>query len=84
MRPLIWCGDSRDRVRGFAAETRSAVGHQLNRLQHGLDPKDWKPMPLVGLGVRAIRIHEQGEHRVFYLAKFPEAVFARWWKSGGV
>jgi len=36
---------------------------------------DWKPMPLVGTGVIEIRVHAEGEYRVFYVAKFEEAVY---------
>lgn len=36
---------------------------------------DWKPMPVVGPGVMEIRVHADGEHRVFYVAKFDEAVY---------
>lgn len=61
--------------KGFSEEARRKAGHQLNRVQHGHDPEDWKPMPTVGLNVREIRIHEEGEHRVLYLAKFAEAVY---------
>jgi phage-related protein len=32
-------------------------------------------MPSVGRGVRELRIHEAGEHRVLYLASLPEAVY---------
>jgi phage-related protein len=32
-------------------------------------------MPTVGLNVREIHVHEEGEHRVLYLAKFAEAVY---------
>lgn len=32
-------------------------------------------MPTVGLSVCEIRIHEDGEYRVLYLAKFAEAVY---------
>ena len=32
-------------------------------------------MPSVGLGVKEIRIHTGTEHRVFYTAKFVEAVY---------
>jgi phage-related protein len=32
-------------------------------------------MPSVGAGVREIRIHADGEYRVLYLAKRPEAVY---------
>jgi len=33
-------------------------------------------MPSVGAGVVEIRIHERGEYRVLYVAKFPEAIYA--------
>lgn len=32
-------------------------------------------MPAVGPGVREIRIHVEGAHRVFYIATFEEAVY---------
>lgn len=38
-------------------------------------PDDWKPMTLVGSGVYEIRIHTGVEHRVFYVAKYEEAVY---------
>jgi phage-related protein len=44
-------------------------------VQRGLEPNDWKPMPSVGPGVQEIRIHTGAEHRVFYIAKFAEAVY---------
>ena len=50
-------------------------GFQLWRVQCGLEPNDWKPMPRVGLGVQEIRVHTGGEHRVLYVAKFTEAVY---------
>jgi phage-related protein len=47
----------------------------LRRVQQGLDPNDWKPLPTVGPGVQEIRIHTGLEHRVFYVAKFAEGVY---------
>jgi phage-related protein len=47
----------------------------LRRVQQGLEPNDWKPMPTVGTGVQEIRIHTGLEHRVFYVAKFAEGVY---------
>lgn len=44
------------------------------RVQRGLDPNEWKPLPSVGLGVKEIRIHTGAEHRVLYVARFAEAV----------
>jgi phage-related protein len=75
MKLITWCGDSLRRIREFPEEARHEAGHQLNRVQHGIDPDDWKPMPTVDLSVREIRIHEEGEYRVLYLAKFAEAVY---------
>ena len=38
-------------------------------------PSDWKPMADVGSGVSEIRVRTSLEHRVFYIAKFEEAVY---------
>jgi phage-related protein len=38
-------------------------------------PTDFKPMITIGAGVYEIRIKEQGEWRVIYVAKFSEAVY---------
>ena len=44
-------------------------------MQRGKDPNDFKPMPTVGSGVYEIRIRTGVEHRMFYVAKFDEAVY---------
>lgn len=72
---LLWLGFSRSDVRAFPRDARRLAGFQLRRVQQGLDPFDWKPMPSVGLGVREIRIHTALEHRVLYVAKFMEVVY---------
>jgi phage-related protein len=74
-KPLLWLGSSRSDVRAFPQDARIVAGFQLRRVQQGLEPNDWKPMPTVGPGVREIRIHIEGEHRVFYVATFSEAVY---------
>lgn len=74
-KPLCWLGSSLDDVRGFPDDARRAAGHELSRVQQGLMPTDWKPMATVGGGVYEIRVHTRLEHRVFYLAKFEEAVY---------
>lgn len=76
MKPVAFLGDSLSRVREFPREARRAAGYQLDRVQRGLDPDDWKPMPAVGAGVRKIRIRDRtGAFRVIYLATFGEAVY---------
>ena len=75
MKPLRFLGTSRNDLRGFPMETRHAVGMELNRVQCGGMPSDWKPMPTVGTGVYELRIRAGGEWRVIYAAKFAEAVY---------
>lgn len=72
---LIWLGSSRGDLRAFPAIARRLAGFQLRRVQQGLEPHDWKPMQTVGPGVREIRIHVAGAHRVFYVATRPEAIY---------
>jgi phage-related protein len=72
---LAWVGRSLEALRDFPAEARREAGHQLHLVQLGLAPDDWRPMPSVGPGVLEIRLHGETEHRVFYVARFPEAVY---------
>jgi len=74
-RQIIWVGDSRKSIREFPVLVKQRTGRELARVQDGLDPVDWKPMPSVGLGVREIRVRLEGSFRVIYLAKFSEAVY---------
>jgi phage-related protein len=74
-KPLIWLGSSRRDLRAFPALARRLAGFQLRRVQQGLDPDDWKPMQTIGPGVREIRIHVAGAHRVFYVATRSEASY---------
>jgi phage-related protein len=51
------------------------LASSCDAVQQGLDRDDWKPMQTVGPGVREIRIHIAGEHRVFCLATRAEAIY---------
>ena len=75
MKPLFWIGRSRQEVRAFATDARHAAGYQLERVQSGKEPVDWRPMTEIGAGVCEIRIHGAVEHRILYVATFPEAVY---------
>jgi phage-related protein len=74
-KPLLWLGSSRSDLKTFSPDARRVAGFQLRRVQQGLEPNDWKPMPTVGPGVQEIRIHTGLEHRVFYMARFAEGVY---------
>ena len=75
LKPVQWMGDSLERVRSFSKTVRQQVGYELELVQHGLEPSDWKPMPTVGSGVCEVRIHGDGEHRVIYVARFRHAIY---------
>jgi phage-related protein len=76
MKPVQFIGSSLDDLRQFPLDARQEAGYQLDKVQHGLDPSDWKPMKPVGDGVKEIRIRdESGAFRVIYLAKLAEAVY---------
>lgn len=63
-------------LRAFPTAARRAAGHQIDQVQLGLEPDDWKPMNSIGLGVREIRIRDAGEaFRIVYIAKFADAVY---------
>jgi len=76
LKPVIWMGGSREDLRAFPIDARGGAGYQLDRVQRGEEPDDWKPMNAVGQGVREIRIHEEsGAFRVIYLSSWPEGVY---------
>jgi phage-related protein len=75
LKPVVWLGDSLARIRGFPQGARQDIGFQLDRVQRGLEPRDWRPVTSVGSGVREIRVHAGNEHRVFYVASFKQAVY---------
>ena len=75
MKSISFLGDSLARLRDFPDAARAEAGHQLNEVQNGNDPDDWKPMKTIGQGVREIRIREKsGAFRVIYLATLADAV----------
>lgn len=74
-KPLAWLGSSLDDLRAFPREARRLAGYELRRVQQGLMPAHWKPMKSVGPGVIEIRIAMATEHRVFYVARYGEAIY---------
>jgi phage-related protein len=75
VKPLQFVGSSLDDLRDFPAEVRRQAGFELDAVQRGFDPSDWKPMSDIGSGVREIRIHIFGEWRIIYVAKLEAAIF---------
>jgi len=75
-KPIQFRGSAREDLRAFPATARRESGYQLDRVQHGRDPADWKSMNAIGAGVREIRLRDAtGAFRVLYVAKFADAVY---------
>ncbi len=76
MKPVDFYGEALDALRAFPERARRQAGYQIDKVQHGEEPDDWKPMKTIGAGVREIRIREEaGAFRVIYLAKLADAVY---------
>ncbi|MGH7052771.1 MAG: type II toxin-antitoxin system RelE/ParE family toxin [Stellaceae bacterium] len=74
-KPVTFLGSSQADLRAFPDDARLEAGYQLDRVQRGMEPKDWKPMTIIGPGVKEIRISEEsGTFRVFYLAALADRV----------
>jgi len=76
MKELCFRGCSLDDLRKFPALVVRESGYQLDKVQNGNEPTDWKPMPSIGEGVKEIRIQDEaGAFRVIYLAKLADTVY---------
>lgn len=73
---IRFCGGALGDLRGFPDVARREAGYELDRVQNGFDPSDWKPMNTVGAGVRELRVREaSGAFRVLYVAKFAGTIY---------
>lgn len=62
--------------RKFPADIQDDGGYQLDRLQQGLDPDDFKPMAVIGAGAFELRLRDDSNaYRVIYVVKFEDAVW---------
>lgn len=76
MKLLRFLGDSLERLRKFSEDARQEAGYQLDSVQRGKQPKDFKPMPSIGKGVEELRIwDESGTYRVIYTARLADTVY---------
>ncbi|HEY2344626.1 MAG TPA: type II toxin-antitoxin system RelE/ParE family toxin [Xanthomonadaceae bacterium] len=76
MKPIRFLGDSLKCLRDFPEDARHDAGYQLDLLQRGKQPGDFKPMPTIGKGVEEIRVRDEaGTYRVIYTARLVDAVY---------
>jgi phage-related protein len=75
-KPIEFVGSSLEDLRSFPRVAIRECGYQLDKVQEGEDPDDWKPFPQIGKGVKEIRVAcEDGAFRVFYVVSRPEAIY---------
>ncbi|MDP1524989.1 MAG: type II toxin-antitoxin system RelE/ParE family toxin [Rhodocyclaceae bacterium] len=75
IKPVEFLGNTIEALRSFPNHARQDAGFQLDKVQRGEEPDDWKPMNTIGVGVKEIRIQDEvSAFRVIYLAKLADAV----------
>ena len=76
MKPVRFLGDLLTCLREFPEDARHDAGYQLDKVQRGEPPDDFKPMPSIGKGVEEIRLRDDtGIYRVVYTARLADAVY---------
>jgi len=75
MKSVRFLGNSLKCLRDFPEDAKLDAGYQIDKVQRGEQPDDFKPMPSIGKGVEEIRIwDEAGTFRVVYTARVAEVV----------
>lgn len=76
MKTISFVGSALADLRAFPEAARRSAGYQLDRIQQGAEPSDWKPMASVGKGVREIRIRDaSGAFRVIYVTRISNDIY---------
>lgn len=76
MKAVVFLGDSLKCLRDFPEDARHDAGYQIDKIQRGEQPDDFKPMPSIGKGVEEIRIwDDSGTYRVIYTARMADTVY---------
>ena len=74
-KPIYWIGTSKTDIAQFPLDAKRKTGFQLRTIQRGNSPTDFKPISIVGKGVEEIRIKTGEAYRIFYVARFAEAIY---------
>ncbi len=76
MKGIDFQGTSLTDLQAFPQTVRRDAGYQLDRVQRGLEPTDFKPMRTIGKSVYEIRVDDlSGAFRVIYCAKFEKFIY---------
>jgi|SRR5690554_972762 len=76
MRRVSFVGQSLDDLKQFPENVKREAGYQLDKVQRGLIPNDWKSTSNMGVGVKEIQIKDAtGIYRVIYVTKYLDTLF---------
>jgi phage-related protein len=76
MKPLNFRASSLSDLMSFSDGAKRRAGFELDKVQRGEQPSDFKPMTSIGKGVEEIRLRDEtGAYRVVYLARLADAVY---------
>jgi len=83
MKSVFYCGNSEKDIGNFDTKAKQRILRLLDMLRAGLElhPKDFKYMDVVGEGVYELHVRIVKQHRVFYVAKFEEAIYVYYMHS---
>jgi phage-related protein len=78
MKDLHWQGSSYQDYRDFPEDTQDDLGYQLQLVQLGRDPRDWKVLKSLGKGISGvyeIRTSTNSDiYRVAYVTKIADSI----------
>lgn len=74
MKTICFEADTLEIIRALPDRACNRAGFELDRVQRGLEPINWKPLTSVAPGVREIRIQVGEQFRVIYIASFGNRV----------
>lgn len=73
---VAWEGDSREVLSAFPEGVKQNLGFELWRLQQGIKPGDYRPLPSIGTGVFELRDQdERAWYRVVYLSRINDVIY---------
>lgn len=75
-KPILWVGSTLNDIRAFPDNIKRELGFDLDLVQQGLLPRDFKVMQNLGSGIMEIRVRDiSGAFRLVYIAKFSDAIY---------
>jgi phage-related protein len=77
MKKVTYIGSAQKDIQSFPLKARQRIMTALTVISAGLElsPKEFKYMPTVGIGCYELRLKIDRQYRVFYVAKFNEAIY---------